>query len=343
METRKVYVSGGSTYIVSLPKKWVIKNKIKAGDSLVVTRQSSSLMIEPGVINADIEAVKINTSDVPTPESLERLIIAYYLGGYDTIKIKLDSMTPEYKDSARRVLDFLIGIEIVEDLGDTVTLEILLDHRKMRTPLALRRIYLIVKSMIKDSIKVMESGDGYLARDIISREREVDRFYFLILRQLKSAVQYQQIAEKLGIKNQRDTLGYRIVVKSLERIADHVENVMNSYLDLIDEKKEAPDLEEFICVTELVLKIYNSSMESLFNRDKIRAEKVFRSLSSINTQHQELSNKFFLEGINIPDTMHKKSILDSIRRIADYSSDIAEIALNMAVEVPTIQTNREKK
>ena len=171
----------------------------------------------------------------------------------------------------------------------------------------------------------------------------MDRFYFLILRQLKSAVQYQQIAEKLGIKNQRDTLGYRIVVKSLERIADHVENVMNSYLDLIDEKKEAPDLEEFICVTELVLKIYNSSMESLFNRDKIRAEKVFRSLSSINTQHQELSNKFFLEGINIPDTMHKKSILDSIRRIADYSSDIAEIALNMAVEVPTIQTNREKK
>jgi phosphate uptake regulator len=71
----------------------------------------------------------------------------------------------------------------------------------------MRRIHLIIKSMLTDAVKVLEQGDEQLARDIITREREVDRLYFLVIRQLKSAVQYQQIAEKLGIENQRDSLG----------------------------------------------------------------------------------------------------------------------------------------
>ncbi len=51
--------------------------------------------------------------------------------------------------------------------------------------------------------------------------------------------------EKLGIENQRDCLGYRIAVKALERIADHIENIAKSYIQLIDIQKEA-DLHDFI-------------------------------------------------------------------------------------------------
>lgn len=335
METRKVYKTGGSTYVLSLPKKWVVENRVKAGDSLVVTRQAGSLLIEPGLIEEEPEIVEVDTRDIASPEALERLIIAYYLVGYDTIKIKLDPKAPRYKDSARRILEFLIGVEIVEDLGDTVTMEILLDHRKMRTPHALRRIHLIGRSMISDAVKVMKSGDKNLAKDVVSREREVDRLYFLVVRQLKSAVQYQQVAEKLDIQNQRDSLGYRIVVKSLERIADHVENVMSSYLRLTWEGKEKPDLMEFASLADSILGIYESAMEAFFSRKKGKAEEVFQNLRGVKKRHLSLSNKFFREDIDIPDAMHRKSILDSLGRIASYSSDIAEIAMNMAVEVPS--------
>ena len=58
------------------------------------------------------------------------------------------------------------------------------------------------------------------------------------MRQLKSAVEFQQIAEKLGIESQRDCLGYRIVVKVLERIADHIENMGKSYIQLSGIQKE---------------------------------------------------------------------------------------------------------
>ncbi len=69
------------------------------------------------------------------------------------------------------------------------------------------------------------------------REREIDRLYFLVVRQLKGAVEYPQVAEKLGIERQRDSLGYRIAVKVLERIADHIENIAKSYINLLEVQK----------------------------------------------------------------------------------------------------------
>ena len=48
METRKVQITGGNTYIVSLPKKWVKAAGIKSGDSLrIIPQRDGTLVIEP--------------------------------------------------------------------------------------------------------------------------------------------------------------------------------------------------------------------------------------------------------------------------------------------------------
>ena len=38
-EMRRLQVTGGSTYIVSLPKKWVTKNQLKKGSSLLISEE----------------------------------------------------------------------------------------------------------------------------------------------------------------------------------------------------------------------------------------------------------------------------------------------------------------
>ena len=90
METRKLYLTGGSTYVVSLPKKWVKRSGLSQGDSVVVTEQEGSIIIEPGIVERGPKEITVNVSAVPSIGALERLIIAYYLVGYDTIHIKLD-------------------------------------------------------------------------------------------------------------------------------------------------------------------------------------------------------------------------------------------------------------
>ncbi|MDI6654786.1 MAG: PhoU domain-containing protein, partial [Candidatus Hydrothermarchaeota archaeon] len=317
-----------------LPKKWVKNAGLKRGDSVAVTAQEGSIIIEPGSVDRGMAEIEIKASQVPSTEALERLIIAYYLVGYDTIKVKLDRQNVlEYKEGIRKILDFLIGVEIVEDIGDSITIEIFLDHQKMQTTQVLKRIYLINKSMLADMIKAFENKDTRLAEDIILREREIDRLYFLVVRQLKSAVRYQQVAEKLGIIHQRDTLGYRIVVKSFERIADHIENIVKSYIQLNKIERE-PKVEEFLQLAPKVLDTYETASATLFNREVGIVEEVFNGLGEIEKLHSKVLNQLFQRKINVQSSLLRKTMLDSISRISRYSADIAEIAINMSVRVP---------
>ncbi|MCZ7383465.1 MAG: phosphate uptake regulator PhoU [Candidatus Methanoperedens sp.] len=331
MEARKVYVSGGSTYVISLPKKWVTKTNLKPGDSLVVTEHGSSLLIETSVIERESQTKEIKISQVTSSEALERIIIAFYLVGYDTIRIKLDRKDHlPYRKSIRNVLDYLIGIEIVEDTNDLMTLEIMVDYKRMMTMQVLQRMFSLDRSMLLDLGKAFKNMDIGLAKDVIVREREIDRLYFLVVRQLKSAVEYQQVAEKLGIENQRDCLGYRITVKALERIADHIENIAKSYIQLSDIQKDV-QLDDFIKLNNSIIVIFEKSVDALFTRNHVLAEKIFQELKEINEFHSAISNELLQsKDKNIQSAILKKTMLDSFGRIGSYSGDIAEIAINMS-------------
>jgi phosphate uptake regulator len=329
MEARKVYVSGGSTYVISLPKKWVKKTNLKPGDSLVVTEHGDSLLIETSVIEKESRTKEIKISQVTSSEALERILIAFYLVGYDTIKIKLDRKDHlAYRESIRKILDYLIGVELVEDTNEAMTLEIMLDYKRMSTMQILQRMFSIDRSMLLDLGKALKTMDIGLAKDIIVREKEIDRLYFLVVRQLKSAVEYQQVAEKLGIENQRDCLGYRIVVKALERIADHIENIAKSYIQLSEIQKDV-QLNDFIRLNTEIIVVFEKSVDALFTRNHEMAEIIFKELGNIKKSHAGISNGL-LQPKNIQSAILQKSMLDSFGRIASYSGDIAEIAINMS-------------
>ena len=332
MEARKVYVSGGSTYVISLPKKWVKKTNLKPGDSLMVTEHGSSLLIGTSAIEKESQTKEIKISQITSSEALERILIAFYLVGYDTIKIKVDRKDHlAYREIIRNIMDYLIGVEIVEDTNEAMTLEIMLDYKRMSTMQILQRMFSIDRSMLLDLGKALKNMDIGLAKDIIAREKEIDRLYFLVVRQLKSAVEYQQIAEKLGIKSQRDCLGYRIVVKVLERIADHIENIAKSYIQLFGIQKEA-QLDEFIDITKDIVATFEKSVQALFTRNGEMAEIVFHELKKVEKSHSDISKRLF-EIEDIQPAILEKTMLDSFGRIASYSGDIAEVAINMSTEV----------
>ncbi|MFZ3383825.1 MAG: PhoU domain-containing protein [Candidatus Methanoperedens sp.] len=332
MDARKVYVSGGSTYVISLPKKWVKKTNLKPGDSLMVTEHGSSLLIGTSAIEKESRTKEIKISQITSSEALERILIAFYLVGYDTIKIKVDRKDHlAYREIIRNIMDYLIGVEIVEDTNEAMTLEIMLDYKRMSTMQILQRMFSIDRSMLLDLGKALKNMDIGLAKDIIAREKEIDRLYFLVVRQLKSAVEYQQIAEKLGIESQRDCLGYRIVVKVLERIADHIENIAKSYIQLFDIQKER-QLDGFIDITKNIVTTFEKSVQALFTRNDEMAELVFHELKKIEQSHSDISKELFkIEDIQSAILM--KTMLDSLGRIASYSGDIAEVAINRSTEV----------
>ena len=90
IETRKVQQTGGSTYIISLPKQWAEKMGIKTGVRVSLQAQpDGKLLIDPILEGRAIKTKRIDVSGCGV-KSLERDIISAYLYGYDRIECTQD-------------------------------------------------------------------------------------------------------------------------------------------------------------------------------------------------------------------------------------------------------------
>ncbi len=335
-ETRKLQVTGGSTYVLSLPKRWVTQNGLEKGSQLLIREEDNgSLAILPpelGKTEKKEEAL-IKVSPEETSDALIRKTVSIYLQGYNIIHIKrkdqkeiLSTQRNAVKTFARNML---VGTEIVIDTSTDLTLQVLLSYPELSVPSALRRMSIITASMHKDAITALKRIDYELAKAVRATDYEVNRFHLYIIRQLKLAIQNPRIITEIGLQKPQDCLGYRLVTKMVERTADHATNIARIVLLL----KKSLD-EEFLQTIEEMNKVAISSFEtaidSLFKRDFDLADSVIAKANKIISLEKKalLSSK----GTEIEEAANLRLVIESVRRIAEYSMDIAEVVLNMTVE-----------
>ncbi len=319
LEKRKVFFSGKSSYILTLPKKWIEENGIKAGDEVLVSVGKSFLTIYPRKSEIKKGSVLIDSESL-RHESLLRRIISYYLAGIDSIRVRV--YNEEQRSAISRASEILMGVEIVEDIGKEIALEIFLDNSRLKTERIMRRMGNTCVGMVSDFCAALRKFDRYLCNSIIAREREVDRLHFLLLRQLKLANMHAEVASELEIPVEI-VQEYRTVVRSLERVADHAANMAES---LLDYGKPVKDLCELV---DEDLDMLRTAVVAFLENEIELAEVVLEEFD----EFAEFEKRFY--GIvfraNVEDAINLKSIVDSISRIASYSADIAEVVVNMAV------------
>ena len=203
-DTRKLQVTGRSTYVLSLPKKWVTRNKLKKSSSLLIhEEEDGSLRIQPSDSpqTARREEAFIEVSPGESSDALIRKTVSAYLVGYNLIHIKPKSQQ-QLSSSQRNALktfarSFLVGTEIVTDTPTKLTLQVLLSYPELSIQSTLRRMIVITSSMHKDAVTALKRLDHRLAKDVISTDNEVDRFHLYIIRQLKMAIQNPSISVNL--------------------------------------------------------------------------------------------------------------------------------------------------
>lgn len=335
-ETRKIQLTGRSTYIVSLPKKWITKMNLKAGSQLVVTKQSdASLLLTPKELtkSTKLGEAKIIVSPQDDPNIITRTIIALYLVGYNFIKIqtkgeRITSLQRNLiKDLTRKKM---VGTEIISDSPNEMMLQILLSYPELSVDNALRRMCLIAKSMHEDAMKALSDQNKELAQEVISLDDEVDRFSLYVIRQLKAAVQSEIVLRDIGLSNPKDCLGYRVIVKSVERIADHAVKIAENVL-LLDEKIDDSVFQKISEMSSFARFVFDDSIKSLYKKDYLLADSVVAKAKIIVTIENEAMNSI---AKNVAPTQMSsvRMIVESIRRTAEYASDIAEIVLNLNVD-----------
>jgi phosphate uptake regulator len=332
---RKVQVTGGNSFVVSLPKSWVIDVGLRAKDPVAVMVQpDSSLLIVP---RRDIRTASKSEATLEAQgldkDFLLRHFISYYLAGYDTIRITLGKADSSLRGFIREgIRRKLVGVEIIEESSGGILTQCLSGYFDLPLKKALERMAIIASGMLSDSVGVLKGETRGMAEEVIERDDEVDRFYHFLLRQLNIAVRDRSVIQEIGLTSTRDCLGYRLVVKSVERVADHAAGIAAQAANLQSVSEgSAKKVQE---MTALSKKVFDGSIAALLRLDGKLAEEAIARTKEVVQMEGKISSEVLAPRMSGTQVASMKLMLESIRRAAEYGSDIAEIAIDLAVAEP---------
>ncbi len=336
-DQRRLQVTGGSTYIISLPKDWVMRNQLDKGSIMMLSEQDDgSLSIIPSTAKikkekSDEAFIKVASND--NPDAIMRMAISAYLYGYNILHIKAQSqqvlsskLRNHLKNFAR---NYLVGTEIVIDTPNELKLQVLLNYPELTVQSALRRMAIIASSMHKEAIAALKSLDYPAAKAVIDTDREVNRFSLYIVRLLKLAVSNPRVVKEIGLNNQRECLGYRLIAKAVERTADHATKIAENTL-LLKKAVNEQLLKKIGELSNLAVSMFEDSIESLFRNDFNLAETIIEKINQVRKLEKEAV--ICSQGLEIEENANLRLLIESVRRTAEYASDISEVVLNLNVE-----------
>ena len=107
LEIRRVQVTGGNSFVVSLPKSWVKDIGLKAKDSVLVLPQADmSLLIVPKreLAEAEKSEATIEITQEMDKDAALRLFISYYLAGYDIVRLRSPKYDPWLRSYMREAI-----------------------------------------------------------------------------------------------------------------------------------------------------------------------------------------------------------------------------------------------
>lgn len=331
METRKVQVTGGSTFTVSLPKEWANETDVETGSVVAFYRQNGNLVLCPEAEETTAEA----TIDVTehTDEDLLRALITRYVSGFDIVSLEADRITADQRQVIRTATQRLVGLEVLEETSDRIVVQDLLDSSELSITTAITRMRLIATSMLEDAIRALVENDDDLAHGVIDRDDDVDRLWFVVSRIFRQTLRSPGAAEDLGLD--RDVcFDYHTAARQLERIADHAVKICRLALDLEEVPNEVGEaLYELHSEAE---EIIDDAMDALLTDNRDRADELANgALESVRDidNHSRLIDELLRE-LDASEAQQLGIVVDSLSRSADYGGNIAETALQKAAPAP---------
>lgn len=327
IEYRKVQITGGSTFTVSLPKEWAKRHGIQNGDRLSLQRrEDGSLTLLP----SSVAGVETPPSQVDATKLegtfLLRTLLGQYLAGQDAILVRArPRLSLAQREVIRRFTRICVGPEIVEETGESVLVRDLVNPAEFTLRNALNRIHLMTQSMIQDSLVALTNHDSDAAKDVQSRDDEVDRLHRLVSKRFA-----KMLTGGAGTRDPSVTLleAQRIyqVSRLLERCADHASNValMSQQVQTKPLKKE--DQERLTQLGDRSADLLRRAFTAFRKGDVIDANKIVDDSHKLAAEKPKVREALIVYGAQYSSSL--SLLLESLERIHQYAADIAEVTLN---------------
>ncbi|MBW2975974.1 hypothetical protein KY347_00850 [Candidatus Woesearchaeota archaeon] len=280
IDYRKLIGFSKGSFVVTLPKFWVTKHNLKKGDTISIKEGAEELIFYAGEREhkKKEKSVLINVEG----KSLDRIkaeIVSAYLNNFTLIEIfskSLEDNAPVIKGILRN----LSGMEVIEQTGSRIVAKDLIDINSIPIQNIIRRMDVITRSMIDDSILCIQGKCSQ--KSIVHRDEEVNRLYYLGFRVIKNAIENPAIMSKLETTPWK-LLNDKIILSRIEKIADEQKRITR----LISEEKFSKDiLKRFKELSDGIKNMYCDVMKAYYNNDKAIAYEI------------EVTNKNLIEKCN---------------------------------------------
>jgi phosphate uptake regulator len=189
---------------------------------------------------------------------------------------------------------------------------------------------IMTHNMVLDIGKAIEKMDKNILKDIIDRDEDVDKFYFMGGRWLTNMIEDQSALQKYGLKEAKDCLEYRIAFRHIERVADHVSRIASKILEAVGEIKEE-QIKEAWRALEGAGSVFIRAVNCLQSGSLQEANKAIHDARKVIDIAEQLMDKVVDSKIPTRAIGAMIIIIESIKRISEYGIGISEIAFNLHV------------
>ncbi len=330
-EVRKLQLTGGATFTLSLPKRWVTAHGLSARDGVQVEwRPSGALRLTPlDSFREPRIVVVLDRDDIPEGALYDHLMAAY-LSGAQTIRINSSpGVTRSDRSVIRHFLRSTRGFEVGDDTETSIDLVCLLNSGELPISSSLNRMYLQLTSLVRDIQSVLLGGPFALIEDHEEREREVDALLHLINRQVGAMLDSHSVAESLGL-DRRQAVEHSNLARALERMMDHADQMAALVLSA-DSRPEMSLEDAPLSLLPEWLGVMKTMMVQLRLRDPAEIQRARTILKQALTSLEDHEEELWSEKRRRTSLLFDSRCSGSIRRLCAYARDFGEVLLNMLV------------
>ena len=330
LELRKIQMTGGSSYTVTLPKEWVQGAQMQPGDVVGFLKQADgSLALYPHARFAPVHQRFEVELDQEGFEHAFRRIVAAYLAGYDVIAVKSKKpLTRAMRQAVQQSAKRIIGIEVVDDEPNTVILRDFLDAREFPIERGLRRMATLTRAMQEDALRAFSEDSEEIATGMQERDDEVDRLYWMVNKQYHGILRDPTYAQNMGLTASQ-ALNYLMVARVTERVADHALRLAVNVQALRASGSHAKLETKMEKQAKKAVQMFSDALSAFHQADRAEANRIIEDSKTFATAQEAAIRES--HSLAREDVVHVTFVLDSIARTAAYAADVAETAINHKV------------
>jgi phosphate uptake regulator len=267
-EPRKLIKFGNSSFIVSLPQKWVQKNSLKKGDIIYIDENPENELIlnfKDKKIEKNLNKNILINVDGKDSNEINREMISAYINNYSDIIFSGKEIDSK-KDMISKMLDLKVGVEIVEQSKNQIIAKDLLDMEAISVKNIARRMDNILRSMfeeLKNGI-TENSFKGWIHREIYKIDVDLNKLYFLVWKIVRKSYEEPVILRNLKM-NPLEISNLQWITLYLEYIGDEIKRVAKFLAGTKIDDKEKEILREIVGDIE---NSYLTAMTSYYKNNK---------------------------------------------------------------------------